>query len=112
MVASARTRALPTPVVSRSVSSRSDPGNRGSGVGAALITAAEQLVRSGGHIQACLGVAADNPDAARLYHRLGYRPTGVRDQIAYTWYDEDGAPHNETQDNELLVERLAASVDG
>jgi len=98
--------------VSRSVISRSDPGNRGTGVGAALITAAEQLVRSGGHIQACLGVAADNPDAARLYHRLGYRPTGVRDQIAYTWYDEDGAPHNETQDNELLVKRLAAPVDG
>ncbi|MDQ3715657.1 MAG: GNAT family N-acetyltransferase [Actinomycetota bacterium] len=88
------------------------PGERGSEVGAALITAAEDLIRSRGYSQASLGVAADNPDPARLYHRLGYRPTGVRDQIAYTWYDEDGALHHGAEDNELLVKRLAAPVAG
>ncbi len=81
---------------------------RGRGVGAALITAAEDLIRSRGHTQACLGVDLNNPDAARLYRRLGYRPTGVRDLTAYTWIDEDGVAHDEIEDDELLVKCLDA----
>ena len=55
------------------------PEHRGNGVGSALIAAAEDLIRSRGHAEAGVGVSAANPDAARLYHRLGYGSTGIRD---------------------------------
>ncbi|MDQ3714703.1 MAG: GNAT family N-acetyltransferase [Actinomycetota bacterium] len=84
------------------------PGERGGGVGAALIGAAETLIRSHGHTHACLGVAADNPGAARLYRRLGYRSTGVRDLIAYTWIDENGVAHDKIEDDELRVKTIVA----
>ncbi|GIF62869.1 hypothetical protein Ais01nite_09040 [Asanoa ishikariensis] len=45
---------------------------RGRGYGTALIRAAEDLVRSRGHSRVVLGVGVTNPDARRLYERLGY----------------------------------------
>lgn len=82
------------------------PQERGKGVGSALIAAAEELIRSRGHTTVGIGVAADNPDAARLYRRLGYEPTGIRDSTSYTWIDAGGAAHDETEDDELLVKQL------
>lgn len=82
------------------------PEERDNGVGSALVTVAEALIRSRGHAEAGVGVAAGNPDAARLYHRLGYEPTGVRDTSSYTWADAGGASHDETEDDELLVKQL------
>jgi len=82
------------------------PEELGSGVGSALIAAAEDLIRWRGHPEVGIGVAADNPAAAALYRRLGYELTGVRDTIAYTWFDGDGAAHDEIEHDELLVKAL------
>lgn len=88
------------------------PEHRGSGVGAALIGAAEELIRSRGHTAVGVGVAADNPAAARLYRRLGYESTGVRDITAYTWFDSAGMAHDELEDDELLVKKLDGQHEG
>jgi GNAT superfamily N-acetyltransferase len=42
------------------------------GVGTALIRAAEEVARRLGHARIVLAVGLDNPDARRLYERLGY----------------------------------------
>jgi ribosomal protein S18 acetylase RimI-like enzyme len=46
---------------------------RGKGIGTALMHAAEELVRERGVGVVQLGVEDSNPDARRLYERLGYR---------------------------------------
>ncbi|MFT4164738.1 MAG: GNAT family N-acetyltransferase [Microlunatus sp.] len=49
---------------------------QGLGIGTALIAALEQRLRVRGCAEARLTVEHDNPDAARLYGRLGYRECG------------------------------------
>ena len=49
---------------------------RGLGIGTGLITALEERLRTRGRYEARLAVEHDNPDAARLYRRLGYRECG------------------------------------
>ncbi|MDO5676722.1 MAG: GNAT family N-acetyltransferase [Propionibacteriaceae bacterium] len=83
---------------------------RGRGVGTALIEAAEALVRDRGIDRIAVGVDDDNPDAARLYHRLGYEPTGVYDEVRYEWVDDDGVRRPATERNELLVKMLHVFV--
>ena len=79
---------------------------RGRGVGTLLVRAAEEAVdRRGGTVLA-LGVGVDNPDAARLYDRLGYHRTGVLDTFEYTWIDPDGGQHHERETSELLLRSL------
>ncbi len=51
---------------------------QGLGVGSALIGALEDAASRRGHDQVQLSVELDNPDADRLYRRLGYRPHGTR----------------------------------
>jgi ribosomal protein S18 acetylase RimI-like enzyme len=46
---------------------------RGRGIGTALIHEAEALVYERGYRWATIAVAKDNPDALRLYERVGYR---------------------------------------
>lgn len=46
------------------------------GIGTALVAALEQRLRVRGCREARLTVEHDNPDAARLYRRLGYRECG------------------------------------
>jgi len=48
------------------------PELRSRGIGSALMTAAEWLVRSRGYGAIVLGVEDSNPRARRLYERLGY----------------------------------------
>lgn len=47
---------------------------RSRGIGSALIRAAEDLAGQRGFGAIGLGVGTDNPRAAQLYARLGYRP--------------------------------------
>jgi GNAT superfamily N-acetyltransferase len=65
------------------------PELRSRGIGGALIRRAEELAREHGRTALGLGVAADNPRAAHLYARLGYRPlTDYVDRWSYV--DHDG----------------------
>lgn len=80
--------------------------HRGQGVGSALTTAAEALASKAGRYQVAIGVADDNPDAERLYRRLGYRPTGVVDVSEYDWVTDEGSRRHETERDQLLVKDL------
>lgn len=51
---------------------------RGTGVGTALLRAAEERARAWGVRKLCLGVFADNGRARRLYARLGFAEEGSR----------------------------------
>lgn len=75
---------------------------RGRGIGTALIRAAEQRCPTS-HLW--IGVGLDNPQARRLYLRLGYRPTGEQVRTTYTYVDDDG-PHVVTETSEWLVKAL------
>lgn len=83
------------------------PEHRGRGAGTAILAAAEQLVRDRGLGRLAVSVGVENPDAARLYRRLGYRPTAVLDACAYSWFDGDGQRHDEVESAELLVKDLS-----
>ncbi|EDY59592.1 MULTISPECIES: GNAT family N-acetyltransferase [Streptomyces] len=62
---------------------------RSRGIGTELIRAAEELARERGLTTVGIGVGKDNPRAAALYARLGYRP--VTDYLdRYTYEDHDG----------------------
>ncbi|MBW8485355.1 GNAT family N-acetyltransferase [Actinomadura parmotrematis] len=49
-------------------------GARGGGTGAALLEACRAALRERGIAYLSIGVLAANPDAARLYERVGFRP--------------------------------------
>jgi hypothetical protein len=55
---------------------------------------------------ASVGVADDNPDAERLYAKLGYRGTGITDVSNYSWVSDDGVVHQETEHDQLLIKDL------
>ncbi len=82
------------------------PDWRGRGVGTAIIQTAEQLAHSRGRDDVAVAVADDNPAAARLYRRLGYEPTGIHDVCSYSWTDDAGLPHDETEYSETFVKHL------
>jgi GNAT superfamily N-acetyltransferase len=82
------------------------PQHQGHGTGTAILAAAEQRVRDRGITQLAVSVSIENPDAARLYRRLGYQPTGVMDACSYRWRDYQGDWHDETEAAELLVKQL------
>jgi GNAT superfamily N-acetyltransferase len=65
------------------------PELRSRGIGGALIRRAEEVAREHGRTVLGLGVAADNPRAAALYARLGYRRlTDYVDRWSYEDRDE------------------------
>lgn len=84
---------------------------RGRGVGSALIAAAEALTSQAGRQWIAVGVAQDNPDAERLYRRLGYRATGVIDVSQYDWITAEGADRHETERDHLLVKDLGPTME-
>ena len=73
------------------------------GIGTAIVRLAEDLVRGRGHRRVVIGVDEDNVRAAALYERLGYRDTGLRWTGSYTWYDESGRRHEESERVRVLA---------
>ena len=82
------------------------PEHRGRGTGTAILAAAEQQALNRGAARIAVSVGAENTDAARLYRRLGYQPTGVIDVCSYRWRDDQGGWHDEAESSELLVKEL------
>lgn len=82
------------------------PDERGQGHGTALVAAACARAAAVGHRQVGIGVGEDNPDAARLYLRLGFTDTGVGYADRYTYVDHDGVPHDAQDAVRYLVRPL------
>jgi len=80
---------------------------QGRGIGTALIRSGEDTARRLGHGQLALGVGLDNPDARRLYERLGYVDWG-HGTVVGTWVerDHDGPPVTLSEIIDMLVKRL------
>jgi ribosomal protein S18 acetylase RimI-like enzyme len=77
------------------------PFLRGLGIGTHLIDSAERILAERGYRGAELGVEKDNPDARRLYERLGYALVGeAREEYAVT--SPDGAVATYAIDQWLL----------
>jgi len=82
------------------------PERRSSGIGSALLAAAEDAVRDRGIDAIGLGVDDDNPRAARLYLRLGYRETGCSYRDRYIYTLADGTRHHVADPCRFLVKDL------
>ncbi len=79
---------------------------RGTGIGTALIAAAERIVdkRAGSEPRRLVvGVGLDNPRAAALYERLGYERTGVISTTAYEYVDDHGVTRTATETDEERI---------
>ena len=79
----------------------------GQGIGTALIRAAAATARQFGHDRLILAVGVDNPNARRLYERLGYVDWD-HGTIVGTWVerDHDGPPVTLSETCHVLVKRL------
>jgi GNAT superfamily N-acetyltransferase len=77
------------------------------GIGTALIRAGENAARRLGNEQLVLDVGVDNPDARRLYERLGYADWG-HGGVVGTWVerDHDGPRVTLSEVYDVLVKRL------
>jgi GNAT superfamily N-acetyltransferase len=77
------------------------------GIGTALLRAGEATAGKLGHRRIALGVGVDNPDARRLYERLGYADWG-HGSIVGTYQDRDreGPPVTITETIDMLVKDL------
>lgn len=74
------------------------------GLGSSLVDALESRVRGRGRSVATLGVELDNPRAAALYRRLGYRQTG---SALDSWPLDDGTTYVTVV--RVMERRLAAA---
>jgi GNAT superfamily N-acetyltransferase len=77
------------------------------GIGTALIHAGEDTARRLGHQQLAMGVGVDNPDARRLYERLGYTDWGHGTTVT-SWQEHDpaGQPVTVSETIHMLVRHL------
>lgn len=78
--------------------------HRSRGIGAALMRQAERLAWPVGRLR--LGVGTDNPDARRLYERLGYRGLGELVTTTYEYVDEEGVRRTATETDEWMEKVL------
>ncbi len=82
------------------------PRARNQGIGTALVSAVEERAMARGLPRVGLGVDTANPDAARLYQRLGYDDTGLTSTTEYTLWDESGEGHDLVEIDRFLVKEL------
>ncbi|MBL7494865.1 GNAT family N-acetyltransferase [Frankia sp. CNm7] len=82
------------------------PRQRRQGIGRALLGRAEAMVAERGYVAVGLGVADDNPDAFRLYQRLGYTTRVGRYVDRWTWVDHDGVERQEAEPCTFLAKSL------
>jgi len=81
------------------------PQARRRGIGTALLLSAESLARSRGCRAVGLGVGVDNPEAERIYRRLGYvGDLAYADK--YVWEDDNGRSHDAADRCRFLTKRL------
>ena len=77
------------------------------GIGTALLRAGEASARKLGHRRVALGVGVDNPDARRLYERLGYADWGHGSIVgSYQDHGREGPPVTITETIDMLVKGL------
>ncbi|MEO8107224.1 MAG: GNAT family N-acetyltransferase [Actinomycetes bacterium] len=81
--------------------------SRGVGVGSTLLEVADRVAADRGVKQLVLGVGEDNPAAARLYERFGYRRTGIVEVSEYDYLDGRGVDRHAVEWNECLVRDIA-----
>ncbi len=77
---------------------------RGQGYGSELIRAAERAAAPAPTVRLAVGV--DNPQARRLYERLGYRPTGEQQTVTYSYIDAMGVARTATETSDFLEKAL------
>lgn len=82
------------------------PDEQGQGHGTALVEAACARAAVEGRARVGIGVAQDNPGAARLYLRLGFVETGLAYADHYAWTDTEGVEHHAADDVRYLVRQL------
>lgn len=80
---------------------------RGQGVGTRLIETAEALAEAAGLDRIAIGVSVENIAARRLYERLGYGPTGIREVSRYAYVDEVGVSESSHDRDEHAVGQAA-----
>lgn len=79
------------------------------GIGTALVHACEQAALARGHDVLLLGVGLDNPDAKRLYERLGYLDWGGGPIVTHwTEPDEAGGVRHVALDIDVMVRSMSA----
>lgn len=79
---------------------RVHPSLRGRGIGSRLLEVCEKHVAKQDYKRVSLSVALDNPDAQRLYERLGYRVTGA--PYCDVWFFADAAGKNVRMEETVL----------
>lgn len=87
------------------------PERQSQGIGTKIIRVAEQLATLRGHHQIGLGVGEDNPRAAALYLRLGYRDARCRYLDRYQDIDEHGVRHEVADPCRFLVKAISGTPD-
>ncbi len=85
---------------------------RSQGIGTALIKAVENEARRKGLKSVNLEVALQNPDALRLYERLGYRRTGERVVDRWTRLADDGDVDQVEDLSWVMTKELRGSSEG
>lgn len=84
------------------------PTHQGRGVGTALIAEAERIAGAHGYHRICLGVGIDNPDARRLYERLGFEEwSDDAAELGRAAPDTRGIPHQRAETCQWLIKNIA-----
>jgi ribosomal protein S18 acetylase RimI-like enzyme len=82
-------------------------GSRGRGAGHALIEEAERQTILRGRPMVGVGVGDENPEARRLYERLGYAASGSRYRAEYDYENQEGEMLHAVEEGDFLVKQLS-----